>query len=345
MCARPYPLLALFTAGILLCSLLSVRGEELHVLNPDPRIQDYVSRNATQILQLQSIVENRGADVKDRMTALSQLSLISEDVGVEVAAKLVNDPSQDMARAAVDVLSNATVMAGHGGGSSHQVGDHQPASPWAQYVNAEHDVVRTALRAATKDPRPEVAVTALKSLVRLSDDAAIRAVPEAVNKGQIAEEEAVSICAQSDSDLGRACVLDYLDHGSPDGKRAAVSVLGSIPSVRSMIRNKIFLNSNADPKLRSTAAEVLAVYDPSFTSYALTVTADPKVPPEVYASTLKNYALSAQLSGKLDSAQWAAIKEALDNKVKAVESDPLHSQGTIILRALRDKFSTGRPEL
>jgi hypothetical protein len=215
-------------------------------------------------------------------------------------------------------------------------------------VNAEHGIVRNALRAATKDPRPQISLTALKSLVRLSDEVAINAVPEAVSKGQITEAQAVSICAQSVSDLGRACVLDYLENGSPDGKTAAIGVLGSLPSVRPMIRNKIFLNSNADPKLRSAAADVLAVYDPSFTSYALTVTADPKVPTDVYASTLKSYALSAQLSGKLDSAQWATIKEALDNKLTAVESDPVHSQdknASKVLRDLRDKFSTGRPEL
>jgi hypothetical protein len=346
---RHYQLVALLAAGTMLGSLLSAWGQEPPILNPDPRIQKYLSDNADQIRRLQSIVENQSADAKDRKTALSQLGLISEDVGVEVAAKLVNDPSQEIARAAVDVLSNATVMAGHGDAATdHQAADrHALETPWARYVNAEHDVVRSALRTAIRDPRPAIALTALKSLVRLSDEAAIKAVPEAVNKGQITEAQAVSICAQSIGDLGRACVLDYLDHGAPEGKTAAIGVLGSLPSVRPMIRNKIFLNSNADPKLRSAAADVLAVYDPSFTSYALTVTADPKVPADVYASTLKSYARSAQLSGKLDSAQWATIKEALDNKLIAVEGDPVHSQdknASKALRDLRDEFSIGRPE-
>jgi hypothetical protein len=351
MCGhRRIRLLALVAAGAMLGALSSVWGQEPRILNPDPRIQKYLSDNADQIRRLRNIVENHDASTEDRKAALSQLGLISEDAGVEVAAKLVNDPSQGMARAAVDVLSNATVMAGHGdAGTDHQAADHQTReSPWAQYVNAEHRVVRNALRTASKDPRPEIALSALKSLVRLSDEVAIKAVPEAVSKGQITEVQAVSLCAQSVGDLGRACVLDYLDHGSPDGKTAAIGVLGSLPSVRPMIRNKIFLNSNADPKLRSAAADVLAVYDPSFTSYALTVTADPKVPSDVYASTLKSYARSAQLSGKLDSAQWATIKEALDNKLTAVENDPAYSQdknASKVLRDLRDKFSLGRPEL
>jgi hypothetical protein len=345
---RHYQLLALL-AGTMLGSFLPAWGQEPHILNPDPRIQKYLIDNAGQIRDLQSVVENQGADAKDRKTGLSQLALISEDVAVVVAAKLVNDPSSELAQAAVDLLSNATVMAGHGdAGTDHQAADHQAfESPWAQYVKAEHDIVRNALRAATKDPRSEIALTALKSLVRLSDEVAIKAVPGAVSKGQITDAQAVSICAQSAGDLGRACILDYLDHGSPDGRAAAIGVLGSLPSVRPMIRNKIFLNSNADPKLRSAAADVLALYDPSFTSYALTVTADPKVSAEVYASTLKSYALSAQLSGKLDSAQWATIKQALDNKLTAVESDPAHSQdknASKVLRDLRDKFSTGRPE-
>jgi hypothetical protein len=347
---RHFQFLALLAASTLLGGFVSAWGQEPHILNPDPRIQKYLSDNADLIRRLQNIVENPGADANDRKAALSQLGLISEDVGVEVAAKLVNDPSHEISQAAVAVLSNATVMAGHGdAGTDHLAADHQTLeSPWARYVNAEHRIVRNALRAATKDPRPQIALSALKSLVRLSDEVAIKAVPEAVNKGQITEAQAVSICAQSVSDLGRACVLDYLDHGSPDGKTAAIGVLGSLPSVRPMIRNKIFLNSNADPKLRSAAAEVLAVYDPAFTSYALTVTADPKVSPDVYASALKSYARSAQLSGKLDSAQWSTIKEALENKLTAVESDPVYRQdksASKVLRDLRDKFSTGRPEL
>src|ERR1700694_3595724 len=111
---RHYQLVALLAAGTMLGSLLSAWGQEPHILNPDPRIQKYLSDNADQIRRLQNIVENQGADAKERKAGLSQLGLISEDVAVEVAAQLVNDPSQEIARAAVDILSNATVMAGHG---------------------------------------------------------------------------------------------------------------------------------------------------------------------------------------------------------------------------------------
>jgi hypothetical protein len=339
---RQYQLLAL----LLVCTTLgSNSGRAQEVRNPDPRIQAYVRDSAGRIRELRNIIENQGAEIQDRRAALSQLGLISEDVAVDVAAKLVNDPAQEVALAAVDVLSNATVMAGHGDVPSDHHGVDHPSfeTPWMKYVKAEHEIVRSALRAAARDARPQIALTALKSLVRLSDEVAIKDVTEAASRGEITEAAAVSICAQSASDLGRACVIDFLDHGSLDGKIAAIGVLGSLPSARPVIRNKIFLNSNADPKLRSAAADVLSIYDPSFTSYALTVTADPKIPTEVYASALKGYAVGAHLGGKLDSAQWTAIKEALDNKLKAVEGDPNTDSTT--LRNLRDKFSTGRPEL
>jgi hypothetical protein len=89
-----------------------------------------------------------------------------------------------------------------------------------------------------------------------------------------------------------------------------------------MVRDKIFFG-NADPKVRAAAADALSRYDPSFMNYALTVTADPKTPAEVYTSVLKGYAWSAKAQGKFDSVQRTAIDKALTNYKVQLQSDPL----------------------
>ena len=296
------------------------------IANPDPRLQSYYRENADEIRRLQKVVEDKNAPVDQRKKALQELAFKFEDVALPLAAGLVSDPAIDLARDAVSLLSNSVVLANHGdqGAASH-AGDHQSASvsPWSKYTAAQHDLARDALRNAMSDSRSDIRAAGLRGLLPLSDEVALKLVQEGAQKGEITDTQAVRLCAQAISNSGRSCVLGYLNDGSSDAKTAAIDVLGSIPTYRPMVRNKIFFNSSGDPKVRAAAATVLSRYDPLFTTYALTVTADPKTPPEVYTSTLEGYARSAAALGKLDSVQRFAIDKALTNYKVQLQSEPL----------------------
>lgn len=306
---------SLFAAG-------PVSAQPTLIANPDVRLQSYYRENAAEIKRLQDIVENASAAEDQRKKALGELAFKFEDASLPLAAKLVSDPATGLASDAVNLLSNSIVMANHG----DHTGNHPPdttLSPWSNYVTAQHEIARDALRKALTDPRPDIRAISLRGLLSLSDEVALKSVQERAKKGELTDAEAVRLCAQAVSNPGRACVFGYLTDGSSDAKVAAVDVLGSIPSYRPLVRNKIFFNTNADPKTRSAAAEVLSRYDPSFMNYALTVTADPKTPPEVYTSALAGFARSASSQGKLDSVQRDAIGNAVTNYKVLLQAEPL----------------------
>jgi hypothetical protein len=313
-------LAALAVAGSLLAAGPAL-AQSAPIANPDVRLQSYYRENAAEITRLQGIVENATADEDQRKKALGELAFKFEDAALPLAAKLVNDPAPGLASDAVNLLSNSVVMANH----DDHAGNHPPdttLSPWSKYVAAQHELARDALRNGLADPRPDIRATSLRALLTLSDEVALKSVQESARKGELTDAEAVRLCAQAVSNPGRSCVFGYLSEGSPDAKVAAIDVLGSIPTYRPLVRNKIFFNTNADPKTRSAAADVLSRYDPSFMNYALTVTADPKTPPEVYTSALEGFARSASSQGKLDSVQRNAIDTAVTNYKVLLLADP-----------------------
>ncbi|WOH63607.1 hypothetical protein [Bradyrhizobium sp. BWA-3-5] len=297
---------------------------------------------AGEIERLELSAADTNLHESTRSKALEELALISEDAAIPVAAKLVADPIEGVRKSAVGILANSVVMAGHGA-RNHAHGT--PNTAWGAYVEGQHRIALDALRLAARESPSEAGVLALKTLVRSAEETS-PLLAEALASGRIAPKQAVELCAQAPDASSRACLLDFLDKGPEDARIAAVTVLGSIPRDRPLIRNKIFLNSQAAPDLRVAAAQVLGQYDPTFTSYGLTVTADPKTPSPVYAAALQSYARSAELSGKLDAAQWGVLKQALENRLKASKepdatTDPNVSSAP--LRELMQMFNRGRP--
>jgi hypothetical protein len=270
---------------------------------------------------LRKVAEDQTASIDARRNALRQLSILSEDEVLLTAAKLIADPAPQLKSEAVELLSSSVVMAGHGnqGPSPDDHGVPSSSSPWSTYVRSQHEFVRDALRTATQIAPPETQLIALRALVQFADEGAIDLVKQASASGAISQTQAVQICGLAANNDGRACLIDFLDTGSIEGRIAAVNVLGSIPSNRSMVRNKVFLNDQAQPSLRAAAADVLGIYDPSFASYALTITSDPKTPPLLYAATLRSYAANVQEAGKLDAAQRSVIRRAVENKLQSAQ--------------------------
>ncbi len=328
--------------GWLLPFGLSIAVQDgVQLQNPDSRVQSYLEGQREKISQLEATIASKDAEVQERKKAFLELTMISDESALRVAGDLVHDDSLEIAQEAVAVLSNEIVLTSAQHMSTTEIGNSSSLT----YSRKRFKAAIAALQAASVDARSQVRLPALKSLVRISDQDAIDSLRKAAIGSEISQPEAVRICAQAASNFGKACVMDFLNSGSLEGKTAAISVLGSMPSERSMIRNKIFLNSSAEPKLRSAAANVLSSYDPKFSSYAFSVIADPQLPTEVYASTLKGFAISTQADGKLDAAQWVTIKEALNHKIQAVEKTKLQSDSDDlkVLRGLQKSFLSAPP--
>jgi hypothetical protein len=328
---------ALIVLGCAVTAPVLARGAE-PVSNPDPVLAAYYREHAGDIQRLQSIVENRAAPVSARQQALEDLSRDYHDSALASAAKIITDPATDIALRAIEELANSVVMSGSEGGDAH-VAVAAVKSPAQAYHDSLHDLARNALRVALTDPRPEVRKGALRALVPLSDEAALAAVQQSAKAGQIPETDAVKYCALATSKQGRACLINFLAEGSPAAKNVAVQYLGSIPSYQPLVRNKIFLSADTDPTLRATAAEVLGRYDPGYTNYALTVTLDPKTPPELFASAVKSYVQRVGAQGKLDFAQRTVIMRAVANyQEKLIKEDP--DKNAPYLKTLQDSLTT-----
>ena len=171
-------------------------------------------------------------------------------------------------------------------------------------------------------------------LTTLSEQEAIASAEEAAKRGEIPETGVVGLCAQMTSAAGRACLFKYLAEGSLDAKAAAVRALGSVPAYTPIVRDKIYLAHTVDSKLRAAAADVLAQFDESFASYALTVVLDPKTPPELVAAAVRGYVWSAKAHGKFDAAQRELLLEALKNQLQVLGDGPAADP----LRAIYDQL-------
>jgi hypothetical protein len=311
---------------------LNVAPDQNWSANLDAGSGAYYSEHKDEIRGLQRVIENRESPIEDRKQRFEELTARFKDIALPIAAKLVEDSSTDLALKAVEVLSNALGIGSPGTGSPDR--QTEPALSRAAISVERQQLARQALRGALADGRADVRSAARQALIPLSDEAAIRSVKEAAKNGEIPEPEAVRLCAEAPSPLGRACLLNYLAEGSPDGKAAAVRVLGSIPTYLSLVRDKIYLTSAADPKLRAVAAAVLSRFDPSFMTYGLTVTADPKTPPVLVAGALRGYIWSARAQGKYDAAQRAVLMEALKNRLVLMQGSP----GAEPLAGLREQL-------
>jgi hypothetical protein len=314
--------------------ILGGTGVAGQVAHPDPRVRAFEESNRSRIEELSSRALSTAAGADERSAALRDLALLSESEAISAAARLVKDPAPEVALSAVRLLDSSVVLMDH----SHL--DH--ASVWSKYVHSQHELAVQALGAAARDGRPQIRIAALKPLVRLGVPAAADLVRSAVSSRLLTDVEGVKLCAQGNNVVTRACLIDFLNSGSVAGKIAAVHELGATEAERPFIRNKILLNTKAEPPLRAAAAEVLGKYDPEFSRYALVITADPTTPPIVWSKVLQAHAAQADATGKLDSAQRANLLRAVESKLKSVERGALASGEAIdSLRQLRNTIRAG----
>jgi hypothetical protein len=274
--------------------------------HPDPARAAYYHANASSIDELEGMVKDTARPVAQRTTALETLAVRFHDAAVITAIQVVRDPSVEVASAALELLAASIVM------SDHRRHDMDHLTPLQQFLMQQHTETRKALRIALADTRPNVRSIAAVSLASLSDEDALKLLQAGVEKGLYTEDEAVNYFGLADPDVGASYIMPYLQRG-PTAMQAAVGYLGANRQYQALVRDKVFLNLQAPPETRAAAAKVLSQYDSAFSSYALTVTLDPKTPPNVYTEVLDGYLTQSQAKGQINPAQISVLKEALKN--------------------------------
>jgi uncharacterized protein YdbL (DUF1318 family) len=171
-------------------------------------------------------------------------------------------------------------------------------SPRMAYMMDRHEAGRAALRKALDDQRRVVREKAAKFLAGLSDEAALQAISQGIETGLYTQTEAVNLYGLARPEIGAVYIEPYLEKGERDAREAAIIYLGANQTYQDRIRTDVFLAPDQPPALRAQAARILSRYDDDFSNYALTVTVDPSLSPEVYAETLNGYLDSLQAQGK-----------------------------------------------
>jgi hypothetical protein len=172
---------------------------------------------------------------------------------------------------------------------------------------------RAALLRALTDPRPQARSEAARTLALASDEGALSAIEQGIDSGLFSEFDAANYFGLADIRVGGPYLLRRLARGSSTAKATAVRYLGVSRSYQLIIREKVFLNPEADSEARAAAATVLSEHDPTFASYALVAVLDPKVPPLVFANTVKGYVFQTMKAGNLDAPNRFLIQRAIRN--------------------------------
>lgn len=291
--------------------------EEALTKHPDPKRAAYYTASESTIDELRARIADTNRPGADRARDLDDLLVRFPDAAITTAAALISDRSLEVAQAAARILADSIVM------SDHEHGDHAALTVHQKYVLERHEKARAALQTALEDPRPEIRAIAAPSLASLADDRALRTIQEGIGKGIYSEVEAVNYFGLADPDKGAKYMLPYLEQGNASARAAAAGYLGANPTYQPVVRDKIFLNPDVDVQSRTSAAKILSHYDQTFESYALTVTADPNVSPQLYTVVMEGYVDKVEAEGKLDPARAEVLKKAVDNFVKEKPSADL----------------------
>lgn len=278
----------------------------------DPRVAAARAENASEITRLSGVAANPSRPPGERVASLRRLALLSDEDALKAAAALRNDAEAAVAEEAVDLLSSAVALMGN-----HSA-DHG-GTPWGDAVAKQHTLASSALRDAAADPRAAIADRALASLARLSDPTGISMIRQRLERNQIAPKHAAQLCAQAAPQVGRSCLIDLLNDGSPEGQIAAIDFLGSRAADQQLVRNKILFNARTSISLRTAAANTLGRFDPTFDSYGMLLAADPATPPSVFAAVLEAYATRSSSAGNLGSLERSQLLRAVANKIEEVK--------------------------
>ena len=322
----------------IVCTPLAALEQSL-VDHPDPATAKYYQQNTSKIDALREIVRNDpSSDV--RLKNLETLEVDFPDAAFNTATDLISDPVDAVALKVVEFISRSIVM------SDHKMSDSD-FSPRLNYVMDKHMRGRVALRAVLSDKRKAVRNAAALALAGLSDKEALEIIAREAADGLYSETEAVNLFALANPDIGGAYIEPYLAATSEKTQAAAVSYLGAYPAYQARIRDDIFRNPKKSDMLRAQAARTLKTYDSKFESYALAVTSDPNIAPQLYAETIKGYVDNVQSKGKTIEPETARILAQGMNSFISEHQSTLTANQSLSeeLRALEARLQSLSPRL
>jgi len=287
----------------------------------DPKLAQYYRSNSDTIDRLGARATNSAAPLNERLSALQQLQREFRYAAVPTAAKLIRDPLEPMALAAVSILADAVVM------SDHPHATH--AKGGKSLVELQHNLARDALQEALADTRRPVREIAAKTLASISDEDALAKINDGAARGLYSDVEAVNYLGLSNPDTSAKYIQPYLD-ASPLAQAAAVTYLGANPTFQATIRQRYLENVAAPEVAKIAAAKTLSRFDTAFVAYAPNLINAKSLPPEAYKELVNGYL--ARTAGRLDAMQLQGIDKALDEYIKI---RPDHDLG-----GLKDRLKT-----
>lgn len=274
--------------------------------HPDTATARFYEQHEADVDGLLNRMSDTARPIAERLAAFNELQIAYPDAANLAALDLVSNSNEQMAVAAAELLSSSITMSDH---SAHAV----PITEREKYLLAWHERARQALRGALNDKRRAVREVAAQTLSSLSDTASLDIIAKAAESGAYSQSEAVNYFGLAKAEIGAPYFERALKSGDKEAKRGAVAYLATNPKYQEKIRDEVLLNPAADAQVRIVAAKRLSEFDPKFSNYALTVTADPSISAELYTQVVQGYIDQSEAQGQVDTAQIKVLKSAVAN--------------------------------
>jgi hypothetical protein len=298
-------------AGPLLWVVPALGLEDELLSLPDQQRASYYKGNAATVDELRATIEDTKRAAFERTAALQKLDVRFKEASLNTSLRLIHDESDEVSAAAARILaSSITMMEG---------GDHDHADPLQAYWDNKENAAKTALRELAQGPDRPARTIAVQTLMSLSDPATITIVTEGVKQENYSDSDAVNLLGLAKPELAASSMLSFLDpSSSPAAQAAASSYLGTNKDYQSVVRKKIFENTQAPSMARVSAAKVLGQYDKEYAAYAPSVLNAQGTPKIVEKSVLEGLVRNSQIKGGNE----AAVKKVFDQyKLKNPQVD------------------------
>lgn len=259
-----------------------------------------------RIEELRAVVTDVSQPADARLTALGALNGDYPLAAQITARSLTVDPDTQVALAAIQLLATAMVMMNH----EHE-GDMSPAMA---HMMSQYEANLEAMRKAELDERKEVRLKAAAPLVSLDDAPTYASIAVGIQSERYTVTEATNLYTLGGTELASAYLAPYLGSGEAAAENTAIGYLGALPDYQERIKDAYFLNDDAAPALRASAAEALGAYDASFGSYALDKLSEFRATPELYSAAVASYVSNQQVFGTtIDPGVARQLSDTIDD--------------------------------
>ncbi|NKB33137.1 MAG: hypothetical protein GKR91_08570 [Pseudomonadales bacterium] len=259
---------------------------------PDDATRSHYLQRSDDIEQLLNSL-NPENNLEERIESFRVL-ISGFPLAAEFAAReYVTDESEEIALGSVRLLENALVMSDHSvsGSSSNSRMD---------FFHAKNEANVSALRLALTDDRASIRTSASQFLASISDRVSLDIISESTEEGVYDEGMAANLYSLAESYIGNEYLQEFLGNGDLIAQETAINYLGIFEEYQDQIRQSYFFNPDAESSLRRSAATVLSNFDSNFADYALLITTEENLDPEVFSTSISGYVNSLDDLNLLD---------------------------------------------